>query len=76
MIPKTALKPLRKSRRVDIVGALDREIQVDADMYKMQAASVTFSDLEKAIASENITISAGNILDLRFQTHDSRGRPV
>ncbi len=58
---KDRIETLKEITRVDIVGALDREIQVDADMYKMQAASVTFSDLEKAIASENITISAGNI---------------
>jgi multidrug efflux pump len=47
--------------RVDIVGALDREIQVDVDMYKMQAAMVTFRDIEGAIRNENITISGGNI---------------
>ena len=47
--------------RVDIVGALEREIQVDVDMYRMQAASISFSDIERAIASENVTISAGNI---------------
>ncbi len=47
--------------RVDIVGALEREIQVDVDMYRMQAASVSFNDIERAIASENVTISAGNI---------------
>ena len=47
--------------RVDIIGALEREIQINVDMYKMQAASVTFSDIERAVASENVTISAGNI---------------
>ncbi|HLO59575.1 MAG TPA: efflux RND transporter permease subunit [Bacteroidales bacterium] len=47
--------------RVDIVGALDREIQVNVDMYKMQAAMVTFRDIENAIKSENVTISGGNI---------------
>jgi multidrug efflux pump len=47
--------------RVDIIGALEREIQVDVDMYRMQAASVSFSDIEHAIAGENVTISAGNI---------------
>jgi multidrug efflux pump len=47
--------------RVDIVGALEREIQVDVDMYKMQAASISFSDIERAIAAENVTISAGTI---------------
>jgi multidrug efflux pump subunit AcrB len=47
--------------RVDIVGALDREIQVDVDMYKMQAAKVTFRDIQGAIQGENVTISGGNI---------------
>jgi multidrug efflux pump subunit AcrB len=39
--------------RVDIVGALDREIQVNVDMYKMQAAMVTFRDIQTAIQNEN-----------------------
>jgi multidrug efflux pump len=47
--------------RVDVVGALDREIQVDVDMFKMQAAMVTFRDIENAIKYENMTISGGNI---------------
>jgi multidrug efflux pump subunit AcrB len=47
--------------RVDIVGALDREIQVDVDMYKMQAAMVTFRDIEGAIKNENLTIAGGTI---------------
>ena len=58
---KDRIETFKEITRVDIIGALDREIQVDVDMYKMQSASVTFSDLERAIASENITISAGNI---------------
>lgn len=55
------IETLPQVTRVDIVGALEREIQVDVDMYKMQAASVSFSDLQRAIASENITVSAGTI---------------
>ena len=47
--------------RVDLVGALDREIQVDVDMYKMEAASITLRDIENAIAYENVRISGGNI---------------
>jgi multidrug efflux pump len=47
--------------RVDLVGALDREIQIDVDMYKMQAAKVTFSDIQNAIQRENATVSGGNI---------------
>ncbi|MHC1706530.1 MAG: efflux RND transporter permease subunit [Bacteroidales bacterium] len=55
------IESLREITRVDIVGALDREIQVNVDMYKMQAAGVTLSDVERAIASENVTVSGGNI---------------
>lgn len=55
------IETLKEITRVDIVGALEREIQVDVDMYKMQAASVSFRDLESAIAAENVTISAGTI---------------
>lgn len=58
---KDRIETLKEITRVDIVGALDREIKVDADMYKMQAANITFSDVERAIASENVTISAGTI---------------
>lgn len=47
--------------RVDMVGALDKEVQVNVDLYKMQAAQVTFTDISNAIARENITISGGNI---------------
>jgi multidrug efflux pump subunit AcrB len=47
--------------RVDILGALDREIQIDVDMYKMQAAKVTFRDIEGAVRNENMTISGGSI---------------
>ncbi len=52
---------LKEITRVDIVGALEREIQIDADIFRMQAANVTFSDIQRAVSSENMTISAGNI---------------
>ncbi|RIJ37409.1 efflux RND transporter permease subunit [Pontibacter oryzae] len=47
--------------RVDMVGALDKEVQVNVDLYKMQAAQVTFNDIANAIAAENVTVSGGNI---------------
>ncbi len=55
------IESLKEITRVDIVGALDREIQINVDMYKMQAASVSLSDIDRAIASENLTISGGSI---------------
>jgi len=48
-------------RRVDIIGALDREIQINVDKFKMEAANISFGDIERAIGSENITIPGGVI---------------
>src|ERR1035437_10316448 len=55
------LEELKQITRVDIVGALEREIQIDVDMNKMQGATVTFSDIERAVAAENRNVSAGTI---------------
>jgi len=55
------IESLKEITRVDIVGALDREIQINVDMYRMQVASVSLSDIDRAIASENLTISGGSI---------------
>lgn len=53
------IEALNEITRVDIVGALDREIQVNVDKYKMDAAQISFDDITRAIQSENITISGG-----------------
>jgi len=55
------IESFKEITRVDIVGALDREIQIDVDMYRMQAASVTLSDIDRAVSAENVIISGGNI---------------
>ncbi|GGK87203.1 efflux RND transporter permease subunit [Rufibacter glacialis] len=55
------MEALPEITRVDIVGALEQEVQVNLDMYKMQVARVTFMDIERAIATENMTISGGTV---------------
>ena len=60
-IAQDKIEGVKEITRVDIVGALEREIQIEADIFKMQAAKVTFSDIERAVAGENITISGGTI---------------
>lgn len=52
---------LKEINEAKIVGALDREIQVNLDMYKMQAAGLTFRDVSGAIANENLSITGGNV---------------
>lgn len=58
---KDRVESMKEITRVDIIGALDREIQVNLDMYKMQVADVTMYDVNNAIAMENATISGGTI---------------
>lgn len=55
------IESLKEITRVDIVGALDREIQINFDMYKMQAANVTSYDVQSAIRNENISLPGGNV---------------
>ncbi|RNI28895.1 efflux RND transporter permease subunit [Rufibacter latericius] len=55
------IETLPEITRVDIVGALEQEVQVNMDMYKMQVAGVTFGDVERAIFTENMTISGGTV---------------
>ncbi|MBK7375439.1 MAG: efflux RND transporter permease subunit [Chitinophagaceae bacterium] len=45
--------------RAEIVGAPEREIQVNVDPYKMQAARISFMDIENAISRENRDITGG-----------------
>jgi len=60
-IAQDRIESLNEITRVDIVGALEREIQINVDIYKAQASSVTLTDIQRAVASENVTVSAGNI---------------
>ncbi|MEY4913180.1 MAG: hypothetical protein RL025_1007 [Bacteroidota bacterium] len=58
---KDKIEDVKGINRVDMVGALDREIQVDVDMFKLQAANMTMDDIERTIRFENMTMSGGNI---------------
>jgi multidrug efflux pump len=50
---------LSEITRAEIVGAPEREIQVNVDPYKMQAARISFMDIENAISRENRDITGG-----------------
>ena len=55
------IEALPEITRVDIVGALEQQVNVDVDLYKLQASQLSFTDIENAIARENITVSGGSI---------------
>jgi len=52
---------LSEITRAEIVGAPEREIQINVDPYKMTAARVSFMDIENAVARENRDITGGLI---------------
>lgn len=52
---------LKEIRRVDIVGALDREIQINVDLYKAARAGVALSDIAQAIGGENVIVPGGQV---------------
>lgn len=55
------IESLKEITRVDIVGALEREIQINVDMHKMNAAKLTMGDIERAVSFENRTVSGGYV---------------
>ncbi|GGF16530.1 efflux RND transporter permease subunit [Hymenobacter cavernae] len=55
------IEALPEITRVDIIGALEQQVNVDVDLNKLRASRLGFSDIEGAIARENITISGGSI---------------
>jgi multidrug efflux pump len=52
---------LTEITRAEIVGAPEREIQVNVDPYKMSQARISFTDIENAISRENRDITGGMI---------------
>ncbi|MDX1478495.1 MAG: efflux RND transporter permease subunit [Saprospiraceae bacterium] len=61
------IEDIEEVSKVDIKGALEREVKIDVDLIKMQSLEVSFQDIENAIASENMTMSAGEIVRNDFR---------
>jgi multidrug efflux pump len=55
------IEAVKEISKVDIVGALDREIQVNLDLYKMSAAGISFFDIYGSINGENKIVSGGQL---------------
>ena len=58
---KDEIESYKEISKVDEIGALTPEIQVNVDMNKMAAAQVSFGDITQAIGKENILSSVGTI---------------
>ncbi len=58
---KDNLEELPQINRVDIVGAPEREFQINVDNYRMQSTGITFNDIANAVQAENMDISGGQL---------------
>ena len=58
---KDKIESMKEITRVDVIGGYVREIHVDVDMFKMTASGISLSDIENAIARENLNVSGGEM---------------
>ena len=56
---KDKIEGMKQISKVVMVGDLEREIQINVDMYKLQAASLSLGDIQRAVQYENMNISGG-----------------
>jgi multidrug efflux pump subunit AcrB len=55
------LEEIKELDKVELKGALDREIAIEVDLHKMEINQISFMDIQNAIKNENVTISAGDV---------------
>ncbi len=58
---KEQLESMKEVKQVDMIGALEREIQINVDMLKMQSSRLTMYDIYNAVKNENATIPGGTV---------------
>lgn len=56
------IEALPQISKVELRGAVDKEVKIEIDKAKMEALQISFRDIEEAIGYENKTISAGDLL--------------
>ena len=61
------IEDLTEISKVDLKGDLEREVQINVDLPRMESLQVNFGDIENAIRSENVTMSAGELLNNDFR---------
>lgn len=56
------IEDISEVKAVDILGVDDKEVEIAVDVYKMNAAQVSFDDIASAVKYENMTLSGGNLI--------------
>ena len=55
------IENLNEIKKVDISGALEKEVEIAVDIYKMMASKISFYDVMNSIQAGNVSVSAGNL---------------
>jgi len=61
------IEEITEVSKVDMKGALEREVKINVDLRKMEGVETSFMDIENAIARENMSMSAGEIIRNDFR---------
>jgi multidrug efflux pump len=56
---KDRIEGMKEISKVIMVGDLEREIQINVDMYKLQSANLSLGDIQRAVQYENMNFSGG-----------------
>jgi multidrug efflux pump len=56
------IEALPQVTKVDIRGIQEKEVKIKVDVQKMESMNISFTDIENAVAYENMTISGGDLL--------------
>ena len=58
---------IKEVSKVQMRGQQEREMKIDVDLNKMQSLKVSFTDIENAVKTENLTMSGGEIVQNGFR---------
>jgi multidrug efflux pump subunit AcrB len=59
---KDEIENVPEVKKVDILGVDDKEVEIAIDVFKMNAAKVSFDDIQNAVKYENMTLSGGTLI--------------
>ncbi|MFT6844096.1 MAG: multidrug efflux pump [Flavobacteriales bacterium] len=55
------IESLPEINKVDIKGVLDREVEINVNLFKMESNEISFNDIQNAIVNENVSMAAGEV---------------
>ena len=62
------IEDLKEISKVDLKGALEKEMKIEVNLPRMEATKVSFTDIENAVRSENMNMSGGEVLSNGFRS--------